>query len=255
MSMARMPRSPSRSRSPAGTWSSSSSGGGRPRNVDRGAGELPLVGGGDVGEQDPGVRPGDPDDHEEVLVDRDQADRAAVAGEPAQGVGEGLDVPEGVVGELLHLPDAFLPVGGQREVHSVLLVGHAHSSRSRGRTQRGSSPEWQNQRPRPTLYPCSQTPDRLPWPRVSRHAHPRRRPPARRPQAHRPAGRADRLADVPPAGRRAGDAAGLRGDPRRAGLGQGDRHPGRADDRRQARPPQAARRADPAGRARACSTG
>ena len=67
-------------------------------------------------------------------------------------------------------------------------------------------------RPGPAL-PARQA---RPLPRRSvRRAHPRRRPPAGRPQADRAARRAHRLADVPPAGRRAGDAAGLRGDARR----------------------------------------
>ena len=92
--------------------------------VDGRAGQLPLVGGGDVGEQHPGHRAGDADDHEEVLVDGDHADGAAVTGEAAQGVGERVDVAEDVVGELLDLPDALLAVGGQGEVDSVLLLGH-----------------------------------------------------------------------------------------------------------------------------------
>ena len=70
------------------------------------------------------LAPGDPDDDEEVLVDRDHADRPAVAGEAAQRVGQGVEVHEHVVGELLHLPDALLAVGGQGEVDSVDLVGH-----------------------------------------------------------------------------------------------------------------------------------
>ncbi len=92
--------------------------------VDGGAGQLPLVGGGDVGEQHAGHRAGDPDDQEEVLVDGDHADGAAVTGEAAQGVGERVDVAEDVVGELLDLPDALLAVGGHGEVDSVLLLGH-----------------------------------------------------------------------------------------------------------------------------------
>ena len=62
--------------------------------------------------------------HEEVLVDRDQPERAAVAGEAAQRVGERVDVAEHVVGELLDLPDALLAVGGEGEVDSVRLLGH-----------------------------------------------------------------------------------------------------------------------------------
>ena len=61
---------------------------------------------------------------EEVLVDRDHPERSAVAGEPSQRVGQGLDVGEHVVRELLDLPDALLAVGGEGEVDSVLLVGH-----------------------------------------------------------------------------------------------------------------------------------
>ena len=67
---------------------------------------------------------GDPDDHEEVLVDRDHADGAAVTGEAAQRVGEGVDVGQHVVGQLLDLPHALLAVGGQGEVDSVQLLGH-----------------------------------------------------------------------------------------------------------------------------------
>ena len=75
--------------------------------------------------------------------------------------------------------------------------------------------------------------------------------PARRPQAHHAARRAHRLPDVPAADRRAGDAAGLRGHPRRPGRA-GRRHDARwrpADGVRLSAP-QAARRPDPAGRAR-----
>ncbi len=59
-----------------------------------------------------------------------------------------------------------------------------------------------------------------------------------------------RLPDVPAAGRRAGDAARLRGDPRRARRAVRHRHAGGAHDRRPALAAQAARRADPARRAR-----
>ena len=77
--------------------------------------------------------------------------------------------------------------------------------------------------------------------------------PARRPQADDAAGRADRLADLPPADRGAGDAAGVRGDPgrpRRAGHGADPVGPA---DGRQAGAAPAAGGADPAGRTRACS--
>ena len=67
---------------------------------------------------------GDPHQHEEVLVDRDHPDRTTVTGEPAQRVAEGLDVGEHVVGKFLHLPHAFLAIGGEREVDLVELLGH-----------------------------------------------------------------------------------------------------------------------------------
>ena len=91
----------------------------QPERVDGRGGELPLVAGGHVGEQDPGRRAGDADDEEEVLVDGDQADRAAVTGEPAQRVREGLDVAQDVVDELLEPPDPLLAVGREGEVDPV----------------------------------------------------------------------------------------------------------------------------------------
>ena len=72
--------------------------------------------------------PGDAHDHEEVLVDGDHRHRPAVAGEPAQGVGHGLDVVEQVVGELLDGPRALLAEGGQGEVDPLELVGHGSTS-------------------------------------------------------------------------------------------------------------------------------
>ena len=69
---------------------------------------------------------GDPDHDEEVLVDRDQADRPVVTGEAAQRGGEGLDVLHVVVGQLSDLPDAFLAVGGQGEVALRPTARHVH---------------------------------------------------------------------------------------------------------------------------------
>src|SRR6478752_6698705 len=91
------------------------------QEADGGAGQLPLVGGGDVGEQDPGARAGHAHDDEEVLIHRHQADGTAVTGEAAQRVGEPVDVLDDVVGELLDGPHTLVAVGGQGEVDAIDL--------------------------------------------------------------------------------------------------------------------------------------
>ncbi len=53
---------------------------------------------------------------EEVLLDRDQADDAPVAGEAPQRGHQRLDVRRVVGRQLGDLPDALLAVGGEREV-------------------------------------------------------------------------------------------------------------------------------------------
>ena len=91
-------------------------------------GELPLVGGGDVGEQHPGGGAGDADQHEEVLVDGDHPDRAVGAGDLAQRVAQGVDGVEGGRGDVLHLPVAVLEEGDQRVVDLAVLFGHGDPS-------------------------------------------------------------------------------------------------------------------------------
>jgi hypothetical protein len=86
--------------------------------------QLPLLRGGDVGEQDPHLGTSDPDDHEEVLVDGHHPDRTAVARESSQRPGQRRHVDEDVVDELDDLPDPLLAVGGHREVDTFDLLAH-----------------------------------------------------------------------------------------------------------------------------------
>ena len=86
--------------------------------VDHRAGDRPVGGGGDVREQQPHLGAEHPDQHEEVLVDRHQADGPPVAGVPAQLHAQPVEVRGQVVVELLELPDAFLAVGDESEVHA-----------------------------------------------------------------------------------------------------------------------------------------
>ena len=60
-------------------------------------------------------------------------DGAAVTGEPAQRVGQRVDVAEHVVDELLDLPDALFAIGGQGEVDAVDRLDHALTLRSASR--------------------------------------------------------------------------------------------------------------------------
>ena len=112
------------------TWSSSSSGWSQPEVVEHGARELPLVGGGDVGEQEPDVVAEHPRGDEEVLVDRDQAERAAVAGVLPQRVQEGRELVAEPHRQRLDLPDAVLAVGDHGEVDAGVVHG-AHRGRDR----------------------------------------------------------------------------------------------------------------------------
>ena len=106
-------------RSPAGSWSSSSSGSGRSRwsTTERASGQS--VAAVDVGEQQPDVGAEHPHQQEEVLVDGDQAERAAVAGVATQLDREPVEVGGRVVVELLDLPDTLLAVGDQGEVDAL----------------------------------------------------------------------------------------------------------------------------------------
>ena len=117
------------SRSPAGSLVVLVLGVGQVEALDGRAGDRPVVRGGDVGEQQPACGAGHPHEQEEVLVDRDQPERAAVAGEAAQRGGERVEVGEQRVGELLDLPDALLAVGDQGEVDALEgLGGPRHDS-------------------------------------------------------------------------------------------------------------------------------
>ncbi len=62
---------------------------------------------------------GHPDEDEEVLVHRDHPERTAVTGVAAQLGGEGVEVADPVLGDLLDLPDALLAVGDDGEVDTL----------------------------------------------------------------------------------------------------------------------------------------
>ncbi|EON25733.1 uracil phosphoribosyltransferase [Nocardioides sp. CF8] len=95
--------------------------------LERRLGQVPLLGGRDVAEEDAGRGTVHAHDHEEVLVDGDQSHRALVAGQAPQRGAERLDRLVGRRGDVLHLPPAVVPVGGQREVDTVELVVHGES--------------------------------------------------------------------------------------------------------------------------------
>ena len=88
------------------------------------------------------LAPGDADEHEEVLVDGDHADRAVVAGDLAERVAEGVDGVVGGRGDLLHLPRPVVAERSQREVDLAGLLGHAHTSLVLGppMSQKGGGP-------------------------------------------------------------------------------------------------------------------
>ena len=73
------------------------------------------------------------------------------AGSPAQGVDEGVDAAEHVVGELLDLPDALLAIRGQGEVDSVGLVRHVVPSLRVGHSSAPQRDRPGRHRPTPAL--------------------------------------------------------------------------------------------------------
>ena len=133
------PRSASRSRSPAGTWSSSSSGIGRPRKSSDRGGQLPLVGGGDVGEQHPGrARPVTRTITKKSSSRPTRATAPASPGKRRSARDERLDVARGRRGRAPGPRQrAALAEDGQREVD---VVGHgclrAHGGTSPARVAR-----------------------------------------------------------------------------------------------------------------------
>ena len=238
--------------------------------------ERPVLGGEQVGEQQPDLLAEHAHEDEELLGDRDEAEHAALAGLGAQRADERVERVRGVGRQHDHLPEAVLAPGGDREVDGVVvhdqLPPREHDGRRRRtrvserracrrlvvpkpvpcdvtsgtRTRRARRPTGR----RTTTAPRDGVASAYPSGHVREPAHPRRRPPADRAQADHAARLAHRLADLPAPRRRAGDAARLRGharDPRRARRRQ---HAGRAGHGRQARRPAADRRADPARRAR-----
>ena len=191
----------------------------------------------------------DPDQHEEVLVDRDQPERAEVTGPAAQLGGERVDVVRPSSRDLLDLPDVLLAVGHESEVHALArsasdVLRRSCPSIACGHCDHGTTAVAE--------VPASHQPGCGRY--GGAHARTRGRPPARLPQAHDPAGRAHRLADVPPARRRAGHAAGLRGDPRRARRAGDGPDPGRRRPRACASPSPSRSSYRSCGPASACST-
>ena len=225
------------SRSPAGARARSR----RPpaaarRQVERLAGDRPLPDGGHVGHAAAGRRRPRDGARGRSRRRRSTPERRASRRLLADRGDQRVRSAAAAVRQRADLPSAVLAEGDQGEVDQGVL-GHCHLHGSpcfsgartaaeapashRGRDPAraaGGSGRWRRGGAEPGT-------------RLWSHAHPRRRPPADRPQADRPARRAHRLADLPAAGRRAGDPARLRGDPRRAHRAGRDHHPGRADHR------------------------
>ena len=191
--------------------------------------ERPLLGGVDVGDEEPDLLAEDAHEQEELLGDRHEAEHAALARLGAQRVHEALEGLTGARREQHDLPQPVLAPGGDcevdgRVVHGDLLAHVPHHRTAEPvqtvRPGHGRRRVWAGPgrvtgdlrhsatRPGPSAYPSGH---------VRQPAHPRRRPPAGRAQAHHPARRAHRLPDLPPPRRRARHPARLRGHPRRSG--------------------------------------